>query len=331
MESGAIPKSTRLCGGVYAYTEMAMSNMTIEQTAASVHTLTKAPAEQRTDLPRSGFIGTMPRSGTWYLSLLLRFYNALQQGKPLSVSSSGEAYMQDQVALGVEHIAVFHAICPGFERFQGPTREIWDRLKFFCDGYDIHQVFMERVRDLLDPSVNPNARIGYLYRNPLDQAVSAYYHAISSNRVDREMSVFNNPREYYLRTGLETYIKQFFTYKTVQEMYPDQIALFRYEDLKRSPRATFEKILRFLGHEPSDRICQSHIQTSLDQASVDSVRKIERTLGHALADDQKDPNGSHIKDGEIGKWKKEFRAEDVEETGAYMAAFGISMELFTLE
>ena len=59
--------------------------MTMAQIATSVRALIKAPAEQRTALPRSGFIGTMPRSGTWYLSLLLRFYDALQQGKPLGV------------------------------------------------------------------------------------------------------------------------------------------------------------------------------------------------------------------------------------------------------
>lgn len=305
--------------------------MTTAQIDPSILALAEAPLEERAALPKSGFIGTMPRSGTWYLSLLLRFYDELSQGKPLSIPSHGQAYIRSQVALGVEHIAVFHAICPGFEHLQGPTREAWDRLSFFCDGYDIHQVFMEQSRCILDPCCNPNARIGYLYRNPLDQAVSAYSHAISSDRVDKEMGVYSNPREFYLKAGLVSYIKQFFTYKTMRELYPNQVALFRYEDLNRAPKATFESILRFLGHDPSDGICQRHVETALDQASIDSVRNIEKLLGHSLADDQRDPNGSHVKDGRIGKWKEVFKPEDLEQTQTTMAEFGIPMDFFTLD
>lgn len=46
---------------------------------------TNRSAEENTPLPKVGFTGTMPRSETWYLSLLLRFYSELRQGKPISV------------------------------------------------------------------------------------------------------------------------------------------------------------------------------------------------------------------------------------------------------
>lgn len=287
--------------------------------------------DNETTLPKVGFIGTVPRSGTWYLSLVLRFYNELSQGKPLSVPSRGQNYVQSQVALGVDHIAVFHAICPGFRNYRGPYRQAWERLTFFTDGFDVHRSFMETTQHLLDPASNPNARIGYQYRNPLDQAVSFYNHARRTNRLGQDMQAFSNPRDFYLKTGLDSYIKQFLSYKVMQEQYPEQVKLFRYEDLIASPKPTLVTLLRFLGHDPSSEACQARLDFALEQTSIDSVKKIEQILGHSLADDQKDPRVSHVKDGRVGKWNGLFTAEDLSFTEKRLAEFDIKMDMFTWE
>ena len=298
---------------------------------SSVLELAQGTPEQKAALPRVGFIGTMPRSGTWYISMVLRFYNELLQGKELSVPSRGQSYAQSQVLLGVEHIAVFHAVCPGFQHYQGSYRAVWDELGFFHKGFDLFDEFMEKTEYLMDPTLNPNARIGYLYRNPLDQAVSLYHHSLSSSVLDDKMAAFQGPRDYCFDQGLDSYIKQFLSYKIMQETCPDQVTLFRYEDLLRSPKLTIESVLGFLGHNPSSTSCQEKLAIALENASMSGVKKMESLLGHSLANDQKDPSSSHVKDGRIGKWKEAFQPGDLDTVEARLNEFGITMDWFTWE
>jgi hypothetical protein len=297
----------------------------------SILELEDGTSEQKAGMPRVGFIGAMPRSGTWYISMTLRFYNELLQGKALSVPSHGQTYAQSQTALGVEHIAVVHTLCPGFTHYQGPHRAAWDRLTFFSDSFDIADEFMEKTAFLTDPASNPQARIGYLYRNPLDQAVSFYHHSLSSKTLGNRMAAYAGPRAYFFDQGLDSYIKQFLSYWVMKETRPDQVELIRYEDLLRSPKPTLEGVLRFLGHDPSSTACQEKLDMALAKTSMEGIREMESLLGHSLANDQRDASSSHIKDGRIGKWKDTFQPEDMKTVENRLAEFEIPMEIFTWE
>ena len=49
-----------------------------------------------------------------------------------------------------------------------------------------------------------------------------------------------------------------------------------------------------------------------------------------IGSDQVDPNESHIRGGEIGKWRKRLSNDDLEEIQKRLARFGLSLDEFDI-
>lgn len=294
---------------------------------------------------RVGFIGTMPRSGTWYASLFFDAYRQLLKGTTVEVNIC-RTLIRAGVDLGVDYLAIMHAICPGFFRHQVQKHAAWEELEFYHAGYDLlsvfgrnsemlqpHERWIENYEALIDPGINPNARIVYVYRNPLDQVISAFQHSLNCDSDDLRVYLkrFSGPRDFFFYAGLDTYTKQYFSYKYMKEAYPDHVMFVTYEQLMRDAKHVFSRILDFFGHDLANPRRENIISASLHLASRESVKKIEKQAGMSLAGDQVGSQASHIKDGAIGKWKKYFDQQDLRQLAAYWDRFGISMDEFTFE
>ena len=294
-----------------------------------------------------GFIGTMPRSGTWYVSLFFDAYSKMLKRNTIEMSTS-RPIIRANVGLGVQYLAVIHAVCPGFRRNCGPRHEAWETLTFFEDGYDVlaqwmtgeekEQLDVEEkwIRDyetLVDPGLNAHACIIYLYRNPLDQVVSVLRHGLNSTKdtLREYLTRFSGPRDFFFYDGLDAYIKQYFTYKYMKGLFPYNLMLVTYEQLMRNPESVFSAMLDFLGHDMTHPKHKTIMKLALGLASKDSVRKIEQQVGASLAGDQIDPQASHIKDSAIGKWKKYFSQQDVKRLEVHLERFDIAMDEFIFE
>lgn len=278
-----------------------------------------------------GLIATMPRSGTWYNNLFFHYYMQLLEGKEdLSVIDKGiNVILSDRtMKLGVRNFLIGHMDCPGFFRYQGRMREKWDALQYL-DGFDWAS---EALRELdttgdSDPFVNANVRIIYYYRNPLDQAISSFQHQYQQNA----LSPFKTERDYLFKGGLDSFIKQYFTFCAVARLCPEQVLLVTYETLIRQAAQSFLRVLAFLGHDIRDPAHQERIGIALRLASKDALQQLERQLGHSIAADQIDPTRSHVKDGAIGKWKGYFDQGDVDTVKRRLAEFGMALSEFELE
>lgn len=289
---------------------------------------------------RVGLIATVPRSGTWYNSLFFNFYDQLLQGKTeVTVTSVGAPLSLAGVDLGVSNLLVCHTICPGFERYCGEYRVAWDKLNFHVDGYNWAESLIDERIHLLDPELNGDVRIVYYYRNPLDQAVSAFMHA-QKHTDPRQRSYTDSSgnrhfikdvREYLFRASLESYIKQFLTFKVMRPIYPQNILGVKYENLVRNPEYTFASVLKYFGHDVDDPSHQAKIIQAIKLSSKDTLKRIEKSIGHSIAHDQTDPNESHVRDGAIGKWKQHLNENDIQLVQEWLARFGLSLEEFDIE
>ena len=301
---------------------------------------TKVDDTQR-DPCQSVLVATIPRSGTWYNNLFFHFYFQILCGQENMFIPPGLIdFRYASPKCPPTHIILCHAACPGFENYQGKFRQAWDELQFHGRVDCASRLLGADVEQSLNPQVNKDVKIVCVYRNPLDQGISGYQHLRGHNLREKllkhtnqagETCTIQNAREFFFVLGLESYIKQFFTYKVMMEVFPEVIMMVPYEKLIRFPHETFVHMLCFMGQDVNNEYCQRAVHMALDLSSVDSVKRFEKSMGHSLAGDQEDPTSSHVKDGRIGKWKEEFESGDLEIVQTRFAEFGIPMDLFVLE
>jgi len=288
---------------------------------------------------KAGIIATMPRSGTWYNHYFFDFYHQLLQGKTDldGMVSSGPIAAKDTI--GLDFLLICHAVCPGFHHYQGKYRETWDRLVFYVAGFNHAKDIIEQKIKYLDPFLNKDTRIVYLYRNPLDQAVSFFRHA--QNHKDQRhryrkdfhgnIVLMTSVREYIHYVGLESYIKQFLTFKIMKDIWPDNIIMVTYENLMRDPKATFMKILKHFGHNIGNPYHLEKLDIALALSSKDSMKNIENKIGYAFGDDQNNSKERHVRDGAIGKWKGYFNKDDLKSIENGLNLFDLSLADFEIE
>ena len=117
----------------------------------------------------------------------------------------------------------------------------------------------------------------------------------------------------------------------MKPIYPRNIHMFTYETLVRHPLETFARVLEIFGHDTQAPAHQEKMALALRLSSRESVKEIERSLGHSLARDQVRADESHVRDGAIGKWKRYFNDQDLKEVQRRLGDFGICLDEFQFE
>lgn len=282
-------------------------------------------------------IATMPRSGTWLSFYFLEFLDLYLSGrKQLNTRLDLEVY--HSLRLGKVHI---HTICPGFpEHCRGGTRARWEALSFYNPGFDYgYGRFIAGNEAVFSPLENPAIRIVYIYRNPLDQCVSFFRHT-RSHRQDSTRSIIDktgaeieiaDERDYLRRVGMEAYVKQYVTFHVMKQYCGDNLFMLPYERMVRDRDGSFRAMLAFLGFEIDDEEKKTCFQMALNASSAQSLRNLEKSLGTTLGRDQADAAETHIRGGEIGKWKQYYDDADVDFAEAALAEFGLSLDAFDIE
>jgi hypothetical protein len=312
-----------------------LARMTDENAALSQqldrHTLSIALwGSETVRIPRGytiGFLSTMPRSGTWYaFHFFENFYRQLTRHELGYERHHFEVY--PELALAKAHV---HANCPGFiEHCRGPERDAWNALSGELPGYDYAAEFVAANRQHFSPTTNRRVRIIYLYRNPLDQIVSVYHHFRRHRDYQGMIARIPDERALLRETGLDSYIKQFLTFRHMATAFPDNVMLVSYEELMRAPAGAFSRMLEFWNLRVDSAERRSALAKSLENSSVAKLRELETKLGHSLADDRVDRTESHIQSGEIGRWRQVFDNTDLAYAGARLQQFGMSLGDFTL-
>jgi len=290
-------------------------------------------------------ICTMPKSGTWYCHYFFHILSHLRRGiERIPAFPREGAFPLPE--LGLQGFLVCHAECPAFQAYDGPLRSRWEQLRYHTDGYNWAAPIFTQCPQFT-PSNNPEARLVYLCRNPLDQAVSFFDHGqkhkdqtVLAKKDERgnyarseegELLLPTSPKELFFSHNFESYLKQYLSWKISAEMFPTQIRIIPYADLVRNPTESFAGILDFIGVNRESAGFSEHFETALKLSSKDNIKKLENTLGHAIGRDQTDPNARHVRDGKVAKWRQHFSDEDFERMGDLFKAWGVSPTEFVFE
>lgn len=294
-----------------------------------------------------GLIGTMPKSGTWLNHYFFHFFQFMLAGKtaPAPQSPVTDAHSFNEIGLDTFFIA--HCCFPGFDQYNGKYRERWDSLQFHIDGFDWPSKYLYEKRSIYHPEENPLAKYVYIYRNPLDQSVSHFRHA--KNHIDPTITAHKdlngnycrdkndaiilpeNPAEFMISTNLESYLKQYLTWKLSHEIYQDRILLISYEELIRDSVRTITQILEHFGFLLESETHFRCFAKAIELSSKDNMQAMENRIGRPLAQDQTDPNERHIRDGRIGTWKAHFSKTHLDKIERKLQDFGLSLTDFEIE
>ncbi len=282
-------------------------------------------------------IATMPRSGTWYSFYFLEFLDIHLTGRT-NLNTRLDLEVYHGLNLGKVHL---HTICPGFlEICQGPERRKWDDLDFYNPGFNYgYERFIAGNETVFAPNRNRDIRIVYIYRNPLDQAVSYFRHTqkhrqpttrTAIDSTGREVAI-KDARDYLRRVGIEAFIKQYFTYHCMSERFADNVRMICYENLAREPEKTFMEMLNFLNFQIDTEEKWRCFRRAAKSTTIESLRNLETAIAAPLGRDQGDPGESHMRGGEIGKWRNRLAQDDREFVETRLRDFGLSLQDFVIE
>lgn len=306
-----------------------------------------------TPTKKVSLIATLPKSGTWYSHAFFWCYDQLLQNpgnylkgkfRPDLENALQNNRIRNQTThtgtLGIDKLHICHSICPGFHDLEELHRQRWEALHFPVTGYNWAEKELRYLGewDLLNPKVNPQSKIVYLYRNPLDHFVSYFRHSQShvddSHRFKYLASgsrlPITNIHDFVFSFGaLSAFIKHYYTFKQMQLHFPNNIMMMPYEHLTANPKQIFHQILSFLGAAPDNPTKLKLLKDSVDMCSKESLMKIESKMNKALGNDQF-AGERHIRGGETGKWKSFFSEKELIAVEMALRSFKISLNDFIL-
>jgi hypothetical protein len=301
---------------------------------------------------QTALIATLPKSGTWYshnfflcYEQMLRHAGDYLQGryKPDLLNALKNKTINTpsshQAALDIKKLFICHTVCPGFSETKDVRSGQWEALYFpLFYNWGEELIREHKSWNLLNPAHNPQARIVYLYRNPLDHFVSFYNHAqhhVNENHrrklmLDGTQAPIESMHDFVFNAGvLGAFIKHYYSFRQMHLHYPQQILLMPYEQLTQQPRDAFTKILTFLGAPPDTPVKKCLFDYTLDMCSKDSILAIEAKLKRSIVGDQIG-EAKHVQDGEIGKWQKHFSKTELEKIESVFERFDITLKDFNL-
>eukprot|EP01025_Chloroclados_australasicus_P046939 TRINITY_DN519_c0_g1_i2.p1 TRINITY_DN519_c0_g1~~TRINITY_DN519_c0_g1_i2.p1 ORF type:complete len:352 (-),score=36.08 TRINITY_DN519_c0_g1_i2:353-1267(-) len=225
--------------------------------------------------PGNIFICTYPRSGTTWMQNIL--YLMVHKGEPLESGVSIDGHIPYLEKMGKEFAEQIPA--PGILK----THLRWD----------------------LIPK-NPEAKYIYVLRNPKDQVVSYYFHAVTQ-KTQGFVGDFNDYFEYYMNgaTPYNDYFEHMLGW--LPHLNEPNVLFVTYESLITDVAAGIKKIGHFLGGE--------YAQTVEDRSILESIVHHQdfKTM-KANASRWRSPRSaakgkSFMRKGEVGDWKNYLSEE----------------------
>lgn len=263
-------------------------------------------------------ISSMQKSGTNYLRLLLSnyFFNLLTKTEVF------ENLEYDRM-----HSELFpnvrEDIINGNSQYQNPKINLHFTDKVFYSDFmydhgSITEAFIDRS-GFLSRILSPKNTI-FLFRNPYDITISRFYY-FYKNRIEKE-NEHEHPRE-LINSFIPVFCRR---YKQMKRLSNNKNNLMiAYEDLKDDTVNTFIKILNQLEIPVDNEL----IKSSIDAASIKSVKKTEKKIGKAIHAPKVGFKGSFVRSGKTGQWQNYFNENDLSQINQILSNNSISIDDFT--
>ncbi len=281
-----------------------------------------------------GVITTIPRSATNMLEIFLKIYNYLLALKD-PADHNREHLFGTFRRTGFGNIPfqafhVGHGFCPGYHEFgEGPVKERWDEIEELPNWFNALNTWIEQYKEYVYPHVNPDARIVFVYRNPFDFVVSMYNHFEHHKSREDDSPV---DLTLFIDRVMPQYLKSYVSHLEGRRRFPNAIKMVSYESLMADKSNVIREMLRFFGH-PVGEAQDAAFQLALEYNRPEVMREIELFSGETLARDQKTPVdvGSHMRGGEVGKFRAFLAQEHIEQINQYLSWFDLTALEFDIQ
>lgn len=260
-------------------------------------------SEQRTEFTNV-FIYTIPRSSTMSLRNFFVLYSR-------------------NVAPNY-HCWVEHDECPDFAKttFDPDTIEKWRSLTY-------HPTLSWLGIKILDRTYPKKLeKIVFVYRNPLDQVISYYRLLHDPSPVDSDCKIDLKDLEEFMfrQSAVESYLKQYLTFKLMDQKVPGQILFVPYEELTSDRINVLRKMLDHLGLPfDADSFHKYAALTRIDHLRAVATGQIsDPEVLYTLPD-------NHIRDGSTGIWRTIMTPDMIRRSEEIFNQHGLSLYDFQLE
>ncbi len=168
----------------------------------------------------------------------------------------------------------------------------------------------------------------FVYRNPLDQIASTIEH-IKNHKKPRMRDIANDSKIEELI--ISDYFKHFLGFYWLFKASFPGLKLVRYEDMVRDSFRQFTSIANTLGRDLGNEVDQKLVSIAVDSVSYDKSKIEEIRSGNSLARDQIGVNPTHLRGGEIGKWKNTLSDKNHKLVYDFIDHFEVDHDVFIFE
>jgi len=288
---------------------------------------------------RIALIATIPRSGTWALQYFFSALHSLakhdERANPFDIAF---AHLPE---IGFDLFSIAHHYCPGLDAIGDARFKEWQAL--VCEplpGWDWGSAELARYAAQINLG---RARIVFLYRNPLDAAVSfcrqmqrphnAHYAGAIRDDDKRSVDVADIGG-FLRRVGARNYLKYFLSYWWGRALWGERLLFLRYEDLAARREETLTGLLAFLAGRPLDPAEAARVRAAAALSSAEALRALEQRRNRSIGDPGDKAGGEnhrHLVDGRTGVWRDLVPAEDAAGCRRLMSDWGIPDTMFRYE
>ncbi|MCL2926303.1 MAG: tetratricopeptide repeat protein, partial [Trichodesmium sp. MAG_R04] len=278
-------------------------------------------------------IATVPRSGTNFIQYFLHYYNAILKFGYVPdeiLDSSGKPFVEMDGIDGINSIIVGHTYFPGVD-ITCPHSIYFQYEKLPYESYydPIKPIVQQHIKSIC-PLINKDARIVFIYRNPLDQVISIRKQLRNSaiTRDDKVLVTLLQDESKFYEKFLLMYTKLYWSFRIGKHFFPDNVCFIQYERLFDDTTVTLHQILEYLGHniEPYWEEFEKAVQLT----KPENMKNIEKRIGHSLANNRREgyKTESHIRRGKPGEWQDVYGSDWLEKETPYLKSLGLEPDEF---
>lgn len=236
----------------------------------------------------------------------------------VSFPKSGRTWLRCMIGSYLLRVYDLHDVEPASIEFMHEHNKMIPRLYLTHDNNQ-HRRAPDEV--FFNYNQYKGKKIILLQRDPRDVIVSLYYHHRYRSKI------FHGTLSEFIRKktgGFETLLR----FQSVWEDNLDKLegyCLIKYEDMRRNPSDSLEKVLLFMGIQNPSRLL---IEESVTQSSFESMKKAESSQKfkhHSLAAEKgRGSNAAKVRKGKVGGFIEELNESDLIWVNDLMEKYSLS-------
>jgi hypothetical protein len=239
------------------------------------------------------FSGYIKSGNTWLRFLIFNYFNLLQKADSKTLSYSELNHIQSDQLNALDE-----------KSLHGPKPHFPYIIRTHEHYREAFQVFNKCI---------------YIYRNPLDTLVSAYY--FRKKHADLELgfeeSRYTNPIDHFVRYNLKLWELHIQSYQKAKG-----VLTLKYEDLHHKPLEELKKVIEHLGYPFDENLAQKSVQLS----SFQNIQKMGREKNEQFGNGGTQFTGEFTRKGLVGGYKDELQTKTIEAAKPYFSQYGFHFD-----